>query len=130
MEEKNTEQNKKKVLVVDDDNNLRRVLVDKLSLSGFDTAGASNGKEGLEKALEWHPDAILLDILMPIMNGQQMLKELRADEWGKNVKVIMLTVIEDANSIAQAMEDGSLAYLIKTEQTMDEVVEKVKSMLK
>ncbi len=124
------ETNKKKVLVVDDDNNLRKVLIDKLTLSGFDIVEASNGKEGLEKALETHPDVILLDILMPIMNGQQMLKALREDEWGKKVKVIMLTVIEDATSIAQAMEDGSLAYLIKTDETMDEVVEKVKFMLR
>jgi DNA-binding response OmpR family regulator len=124
------ETNKKKILVVDDDNNLRKVLSDKLSLSGFDTITASNGKEGLEKALEFHPDVILLDILMPIMNGQQMLKELREDAWGKTAKVIMLTVIEDVASIAQAVEDGSLAYLIKTNETMDEVVEKVKSMLR
>jgi DNA-binding response OmpR family regulator len=123
------ETNKKKILVVDDDNNLRKVLIDKLDLSGFDAIGASNGKEGLEKALEIHPDVILLDILMPIMNGQQMLKELREDDWGKKAKVIMLTVIEDVSSIAQAVEDGSLAYLIKTNETMDEVVAKVKGMI-
>ena len=124
------ESNKKKVLIVDDDNNLRKVLMDKLSLAGFEISGAPNGKEGLEKALEFHPDVILLDIIMPIMNGQQMLKELREDEWGKTAKVIMLTVIEDVASIAQAVEDGSLAYLIKTNETMDDVVEKVKTMLR
>jgi DNA-binding response OmpR family regulator len=124
------ETNKKKVLIIDDDNNLRRVLTDKLNLSGFETIAALNGKEGLDKALEFHPDVILLDILMPVMNGQQMLKELREDEWGKNARVIMLTVIEDATSIAQAVEDGSLAYLVKTNETMDEVVEKVKAMIK
>jgi DNA-binding response OmpR family regulator len=124
------ETNKKKVLIIDDDNNLRRVLTDKLNFSGFETIAALNGKEGLDKALEFHPDVILLDILMPVMNGQQMLKALREDEWGKNAKVIMLTVIEDAASIAQAVEDGSLAYLVKTDETMDEVVEKVKAMLR
>ena len=124
------EEEKKKVLVVDDDENLRLVLVDKLNLSGFDAVGAANGKEGLDKALEWHPDVILLDILMPILNGWEMLAKLRQDEWGGKAKVVMLTVLEDTASIAQAVEDGSLAYLIKTDESMDDIVEKVKSMLK
>jgi len=122
--------NKKKVLVVDDDENLRLVLVDKLNISGFDATGAPNGKEGLAKALGWHPNIILLDVLMPIMNGQEMLKKLREDEWGKKAKIIMLTVVEDAGVIAQAVQDGSFAYLIKTDHSIDEIVEKVKGMLK
>jgi CheY-like chemotaxis protein len=122
--------NKKRILVVDDDDNLKLVLTDKLNISGFEAVGASNGKEGLEKALEWHPDVILLDILMPVMDGWEMLGKLREDEWGKKAKVIMLTSLEDAEAIAQAVEDGSLAYLIKTNQSIDGVVEKVKSMLK
>jgi CheY-like chemotaxis protein len=122
--------NKKKILVIDDDNNLRLVLVDKLNMSGFEAIGASNGKEGLEKALEWHPDVILLDVMMPVMNGQEMLRKLREDKWGERAKVIMLTVVEDAGVIAQAVQDGSFAYIIKTDQSMDDVVEKVKSMLK
>jgi CheY-like chemotaxis protein len=121
---------KKKILVVDDDNNLRSVLVDKLGLSGFDVTSATNGKEGLEMALKTRPDLILLDVLMPVMNGQEMLMKLRENEWGKKVKVIMLTVIEDAETIARAVEDGSLAYLIKTEETTDTVVGKVEEMLK
>lgn len=124
------EENKKKVLVVDDDENLRTVLLDKLNLSGFEAIGAVNGKEGLEKALKLHPDIILLDVLMPIMSGWETLGNLRKDEWGKKAKVMMLTVIEDAESIAQAVEGQSVAYLLKTEETMDEVVEKVKEMIK
>jgi CheY-like chemotaxis protein len=125
------ETNKKRILVVDDDDNLRTVLIDKLKISGFDVVGASDGREGLNKAFELHPDMILLDVLMPIMNGQEMLKKLREDEdWGKTAKVIMLTVVEDAVVIAQAVQDGSFAYLIKTDQSIDDIVEKVKGMLK
>ena len=124
------EPKKKKVLVVDDDNNLRLVLTDKLNSSGFETIEAANGEEGLKKALENHPDVILLDVMMPVMNGQQMLSKLREDEWGEKAKVIMLTVIEDTEVIAQAVVDGSLAYLIKTDQSIDDVVEKVKGMLR
>jgi len=122
--------NKKKVLVVDDDDNLRLVLVDKLNISGFDAEGASNGKEGLEKALKLHPDVILLDILMPVMDGWETLGRIREDEWGKKVKIIMLTVVEDAEAIAKAVEDGSFTYLLKTDQSMDDIVEKVGAMLK
>ncbi|OHA93704.1 MAG: hypothetical protein A3E02_01510 [Candidatus Zambryskibacteria bacterium RIFCSPHIGHO2_12_FULL_38_34] len=121
---------KKNVLVVDDDDNLRTVLIDKLNMSGFYAIGASNGEEGLEKALKTHPDVILLDIIMPILNGWEMLKKLREDEWGKGAKVIMLTVIENTEAIARAVEDNSLAYLIKTNESMDDVVEKVKTMLR
>ena len=121
---------KKNVLVVDDDDNLRTVLIDKLNMSGFYAIGASNGEEGLEKALKTHPDVILLDIIMPILNGWEMLKKLREDEWGKGAKVIMLTVIENTEAIARAVEDNSLAYLIKTNESMDDVVEKVKMMLR
>ena len=121
---------KKKILVVDDDENLRLVLVDKLNIVGFDAVGASNGKEGLEKALKIHPDVILLDIMMPVMNGWDMLKKLREDKWGNEAKVIMLTVAEDTEAIARAVEGGSLAYLIKTDQSTDDIVEKVKTMIK
>ena len=99
-------------------------------MSGFYAIGASNGEEGLEKALKTHPDVILLDIIMPILNGWEMLKKLREDEWGKGAKVIMLTVIENTEAIARAVEDNSLAYLIKTNESMDDVVEKVKTMLR
>jgi len=124
------EKNKKKVLVVDDDNNLRSVLVDKLNISGFDAVGAFNGEDGLERALNLHPDIILLDIIMPVMDGWEMLKKLREDKWGEKAKVIVLTVVEDTEAIARAVQDGSFAYFIKTDHGIDEIVVKVKEMLK
>lgn len=123
------EEKKKKILIVDDDENLRVVLIDKLKISGFETVSAADGQEGLDKALDEHPDVILLDILMPIMDGWEMLKRLRNDEWGKDVKVIMLTGVDDAEAVAKAVQDGSFAYLIKTNQSIDEIVEKIKEML-
>ena len=123
-------ENRKKVLVVDDDQNLRKILVEKLKISGFDTESAPDGREGLDKALEWHPDLILLDILMPNISGWEMLKMLRGDEWGKNARVIMLTMVEDVDAIARAMQDGSFTYLIKTDHTMDSIIEKVQENLR
>lgn len=124
------EEVKQKVLVVDDDENLRLALTDKLAIEGFEALEAKDGKEGLDKALEIHPDLILLDVMMPVMNGLDMLKALRGDEWGKKVKVIMLTVLENAESVAEAMSGGSFTYLIKTNLNAEEIVNKVKEALK
>lgn len=124
------EDTKKKVLIIDDDENLVRVLADKLSLSGFEVESAGDGKEGLEKALSLKPRVILLDILMPVMDGWEVLRELRQDEWGKKAKVIMLTGVEDNESVAQAVQDGSFAYLLKTNLSMDDIADKIREMLK
>lgn len=122
-------ENKKKVLVVDDDDNLRLALTDKLIIEGYDAIEAKNGKEGLDKALDLHPDLILLDVLMPVMNGLEMLKALREDDWGKDATVIMLTVLESAESVAEAMAGGSFTYIIKTDQNTDEIVKKVEEKI-
>lgn len=121
---------KKKVLVVDDDKHLLTILVDKLNASGFETSGAKNGEEGLDVALKMHPDIILLDVVMPHMDGWEMLGKLREDEWGKHAKVIMLSVLENADNAAQAIENGALGYLIKTNWSLDQVVEQIKEALK
>lgn len=115
-------ENKKKILVVDDDENLLTVLVDKLSASGFDVTGAVDGKDGLKKALELHPEAILLDVLMPKMNGWEMLDKLRADAWGKTVRVIILTSLDATPDVANALKRGIHEYLVKTSYNLDDVV--------
>ncbi|HEY4479939.1 MAG TPA: response regulator [Candidatus Paceibacterota bacterium] len=120
---------KKKVIIIDDDENLRFVLSDKLKMSGFEVIEAKDGEEGLEQCLKHHPDIVLLDIMMPIMNGIDMLKRLRQDSWGKTAEVIMLTVLENAEPIADAMEGGSFTYMIKTKVNADEIAGKVKEIL-
>ena len=126
MENKNDQ---KKVLVIDDDDNLRTVLPDKLNISGFETDSATDGEEGLNKAFHFHPDIILLDMLMPKMNGLEVLEKLREDKWGQSVKVMMLTVLEDTNTVAQAVDKGTLAYVLKTDHNLDDVVKQVEEIL-
>ena len=121
---------KKKVLVVDDDEGLRTVLVDKFNISGFEAVGANDGEDGLKKALEIQPDVILLDIMMPKLDGWGMLGQLRQDHWGKDAKVIMLTVLEDVSDIARAMEKESFDYIVKTQHSLDEIVTQVEGMIK
>ena len=129
----NIEQNeivKKKVLIIDDDENLCAVLVDKLNFTGFQADCAFDGALGLKKALETKPDLILLDVIMPNMSGWEALEKLRVDAWGESVKVIMLTSLDKPESIAHAMEQGSTFYIVKTNYTLDQIVEKVKEVLR
>ena len=121
--------NKKKVLVIDDNVSLTTVLTDKLNLSGFEAVGAFDGEHGLQKALALHPDAILLDLVMPKMDGLTMLGQLRADAWGKTCKVIVLTLLEENDYIAKAVEYNVLGYIVKTSSSLDDIVSQVQGML-
>lgn len=125
-------QTNKKILIieiVEEDAPLRNVLKDKLIREGFDVLEAKNGKQGLDVALRNHPDLILLDILMPVMNGITMLKKLRKDAWGKNVKVIMLTNLSENEKVADAMMQGSHDYFVKSDWKIDDIVAKIKEKL-
>jgi len=120
----------KKILIVEDEKSLLDVLVMKFSDEGFEVHQARDGVQGLETAVVKKPDLILLDIIMPRMDGITMLKKLREDLWGKEVPVILLTNLGDSEKIAEVMEYGVYDYLVKAEWKMEELVERVKSRLK
>ena len=121
---------KKRVLVVDDDDNLRNVLLDALNASGFESTGAANGEEGLKMALESHPDAIMLDVMMPKMDGWQVLDSLRADPWGKSAKVLMLTSLGQMENIAHAVEKKVFNYIVKSDLNIDNIAEVINNLIK
>ena len=120
---------KKTILVVEDEKDLAQALKIKLEEAGFVTLVASDGESGLRIALAEHPDLILLDILLPGMDGMELLKQLREDEWGKEAKVILLTNVDNIETIAKVIEDGGYEYLVKTDWKMDDVVAKIKNKL-
>lgn len=124
---------KKTILIVEDEAVLREAMKEKLTNSGFDTHTAEDGEEGLKIALEKHPDLILLDILLPKMDGMTMLKKLREEnDWGRNARVILLTNVDNPDMVAEGLKigfDESYDYLVKTNWTLDEVVKKVKNKL-
>ncbi|PIR83170.1 hypothetical protein COU19_01880 [Candidatus Kaiserbacteria bacterium CG10_big_fil_rev_8_21_14_0_10_56_12] len=127
-----TDTPKQTILFVEDDADLRAALHDKLTIKGFLTTEARTGEEGLRFAKRDHPDLILLDILMPEMDGLAMMKALRAtDEWGKQVPIILLTNLSaDTAEIRDAIAEGApVQYLIKSDWTIDHVAEKVKEAL-
>jgi two-component system response regulator MprA len=127
--------NNKKILVieeVEDEASLRNALRDKFTLEGFSVLEAKNGEEGLDVALREHPNIILLDIIMPKMDGLTMMKKLReADEWGKKVPIIILTNLSaEDDRINRMIADYEPAYyFVKSDHTMDELLEKIKERL-
>jgi DNA-binding response OmpR family regulator len=120
----------KTILIVEDEASLSQALVEKFKSEGFSILEASNGLDGLEKAIEHHPDLILLDIIMPKMDGITMMKKLRVDRWGEKVPVIVLTNLTDAAKADQALKQGAYDFLIKTDWKLEDVVKKVKQKLK
>lgn len=119
----------KTVLVVEDEQALRRALCDKIELSGIRALEAENGNEGLTIALTKHPNLILLDLLMPEVSGMQMLEKLRADTWGKDVPVLILTNVSEQEKIADAVMENAYEYLIKSDWKLEDIVTKVKEKL-
>jgi len=117
------------VLVVEDEEAQRRVISAKLTEAGFNVASASNGVEGLAAALELHPDLVLLDIVMPRMDGVTVLRELRKDPWGKTANVAMLTNLgEDARGdVVRSL--GVTQYYVKTNWKLAEVIERISAQL-
>ena len=120
---------KQRVLLVEDDEALHIVLKDSFGRAGFEILSAKNGQEGLDMALREHPDLILLDIMMPIMDGITALRKLREDEWGAKVPVFILTNSFDVGTMAETMESHILQYVIKAEVDMEKLVEQVKTAL-
>ncbi len=119
----------KKILIVDDEALILRTLSDSFKKEGFSVLEANNGKSGLEKALEHKPNLILLDIVMPEMDGMSMLKKLREDEWGKKVPVIILTNLSDSEKVAEAIKSKVYDFLVKADWQIDDVIKKVREKL-
>jgi len=120
------------ILIVEDEEILLDSLSEKFGNEKFKVIKAKDGQDGLKKALENHPDVILLDILMPKMDGVEMLRELRKDDWGSHAKVIILTNLGDTEKVAEVMRaglDGSFTYLVKTDQTLDSILGEVNKII-
>jgi DNA-binding response OmpR family regulator len=117
------------ILIVEDEAPLLHILRDQFTQDGFDVIASDNGVEGLVLALKKQPNLILLDVLMPKKDGISMLKQLRIDERGRNIPVIMLTNVGDASVRAEAFAYKATDYLVKSDYNPVDVVAKVKTIL-
>ncbi len=119
-----------KVLLVDDDEAIITVFSTALKKEGFETVQALNGREGVEKAKSEVPDLILLDQVMPDMQGNDVLKELKLDEKTKNIPVIVLSNFGQDELVKKAINEGAVDYIFKYQVATSDVINKVKEVLK
>lgn len=117
------------VIVIEDDESIREMYKYKLSNHGYTVHCAKNGIEGLIKSEETMPDLILLDLMMPEMSGDEMLAKLRQTDFGRDVKVIILTNVGESEVNSSINDLGISGLIVKANLTPSQVLEKVKETL-
>jgi len=120
----------KKILIVEDDAILLSILADNLAEAGFEIIKAKDGEEGLAAARREHPNLIMLDVIMPKMNGVAMLKKLRRDKKCVAIPVILLTNLSYGKDVEEAIKHGVSDFLVKANWKIEDVVAKVRERLK
>lgn len=120
----------KSLLIVEDEPLIQKVYQTHLEKKGFKVLTANNGKEGLKASKKEQPDLILLDILMPVMDGMTMLEELRKDAWGKSARVLVLTNLSMDEDSKFIKELGAIGFLVKADHTLEDVSDKINEILK
>lgn len=118
-----------RILLVEDDFFLADIYQTKLSVENYDVLVAQDGQEGLDMALAQHPDLILLDIMLPKMDGLEVLKKLKADPRGKDIPVILLSNLGQEFVVKGGMNLGAVDYLLKSDLTPREVIGKIQKYL-
>jgi DNA-binding response OmpR family regulator len=121
---------KTRVLVVDDDQTLLDMYKERLVASGYDVITASDGRQALAKAIDYLPHCILLDVLMPQVNGFDVLENIRSTEETKNIPVIMLTALVQDSNRQKGLAEGADDYIIKSETMPGEVIAKIENVIK
>lgn len=119
----------KKILLVEDDTTLQETLGKVLKGEGFELFQAYDGEEGLKMAKEDKLDLILLDLVLPKMNGFEVLKKLKEAEETKDIPIIVLTNLESTEDIQKALYAGATTYLLKASYEIEDVIAKVKKTL-
>ncbi len=119
----------KKILFIEDESALQKTFGDILSQEGFEVISALDGETGLSLAKAKKPDLILLDLILPKMNGFNVLQQLKEDTETKAVPVIVLTNLEGVADIDKVIELGATTYLVKAQYSLEEVVEKIKKVI-
>ncbi len=119
----------KKILFAEDESVLQKTFEKTLRGEGYEMISALDGEAGFNLAKKEKPDLILLDLVLPKINGFEVLKKLKEDPETKEIPVIILTNLEKMSDIDKALELGAVAYLVKVDYSLEEVVEKIKKNL-
>ena len=116
------------ILMIEDEHNILEEVLEWFEFENYQASGASNGREGVEKALALHPALILCDVTMPVMNGYEVLAEIRSQPQTAGIPFIFLTARADESFVQQGMSLGANAYVTKP-FTMDELFSKMRDCL-
>lgn len=119
-----------KVLIVEDDPIMLKIYIKKFQLAGFDVDSAQDGEAGLNKVKTIMPDMVLMDVMLPKLNGIEAMEKAKADPATANVPFLILTNLSTTDDADTAIKKGAIAYIVKSDVTPAQVVVKVKELLK
>lgn len=120
---------KAKIAIVEDDIAIVQMYRMKFESEGYEVAFANDGEQGLGVIEDFKPDIVLLDLMMPIMGGAEMLAKLRQQPWGKDLKVVILTNMGESEAKSDIRDLGVTEFIVKADMTPRQVAERVKQML-
>ncbi len=118
-----------KIAIIEDNAVINQMYRMKFEVEGFDVQVASNGQDGVNLVKKFRPDIVLLDLQMPGMNGDEVLAQIRGEDWGKKIPVIILTNTGKEEAPRELDKLGIEGYIVKAEMTPKQVVERVKESL-
>jgi len=120
----------KTILIIEDDKFLRELIAQKLIKEGYEASEAVDGEEGLKKIKEVKPDLVLLDLILPGIDGFEVLSKMREESTLSRIPVIILSNLGQKEDVEKGLKFGAVDYLIKAHFTPGEIIEKIKSALK
>lgn len=119
-----------RILLIEDDTTLVALYRDLLEKEGYEVTVATDGQQGLQLATDTRPNIIILDIILPKMNGMQVLTHIRATEWGKKEPIIILTNIDpDDTQLQTVVHNQPTYYLLKVNTTPNQVLDKIRQVI-
>lgn len=119
-----------KILIIEDDKFLRELIVSKLSMEKFEILEAVDGEEGIKKIQSEKPNLILLDLILPGIDGFEVLSKMKQDVSLKSIPVIILSNLGQRDDVEKGLKLGAVDYLVKAHFTPNEIIDKVKAILK
>lgn len=120
---------KKNILIVEDDEFFRELMVKKLTSSGFVVSEAVDGRKGIKKVQDGKPDLVLLDLLLPDVDGYEVLSTIKGDSKTSSIPVVILSNLSSKEDIEKGLKLGASDFLIKSQFESEEIIAKIKSFL-
>ena len=120
----------KTILIIEDDKFLKELIVRKLTEEGFGVSEAVDGEEGIKKIKEEKPDLVLLDLILPGIDGFEVLSQMRKESALSSIPVIILSNLGQKEDVEKGLKMGAVDYLIKAHFTPGEIIDKIKAALK